>query len=271
MTRLDIALVELGLFDSREKAKLAIASGQVLVNGQAVTKASFKLVAGQQLSLSTEVLDYVSLGALKLLKAIEDFKLDFTGLRVLDVGASTGGFTEVALRQGATSVVAMDVGSNQLHPKLLADERVQSIENCHIRDFKLQHMQGQAADCLVTDLSFISLTQVFPYFGALLHDTAWVVALIKPQFEMIAREQLQNGIVREFKLHAPAIDRVLLSAQECGFWARTLSFSPVRDWRKNVEYLALFERQPCSLPNVKQCVQLAETEWKSVKRNQKNS
>lgn len=266
MSRLDVLLVQQGYFETREKAQLAIRSGKVRLDGLTVCKPGQAVRPLQQVAIEPDVLPYVSRGGLKLERAIEQFALHWQGKRVLDVGASTGGFTDVCLRAGAQVVYAMDVGSNQLHPSLRQHPQVRAYEKIHIRDFGLEQLDGRAVDVLVTDLSFISLRLVFAYFGPLLQADGQVVALIKPQFEFQEKKHFKNGIVREARYHVQAIEQVCEAARQTGFYLQQLTHAPVYDTEKNIEFLALFVRHSCTTPHSKAVVARAHEALKEIKR-----
>ena len=210
--RLDLILVDRGLFDTREKAKREIMAGNVIVNEQAVTKAGTNFKDTDELSIRIkDRLRYVSRGGLKLEKAIKIWNLDFRNKIILDIGASTGGFTDCALQNGAVRVYSVDVGTNQLDWRLKNDERVVSIEETHIKDLTTDDMENNRADFIVIDVSFISLTKVIPYLEKFLSENGQVVMLIKPQFEVGKEKIGKNGIVIDEKYHDEAIKKVVHS------------------------------------------------------------
>ena len=216
---------------SREKAQEMIQQGMVLVGGQECRKNSFDVSEFMSVVL-TGALKYVSRGGQKLECALDTFEIDPTGLRVLDVGASTGGFTDCLLQRGATEVFALDVGHCQLAPSLRANPRVRSFEGTHIRDAK--SVLPNSVDLLTCDVSFISLTQVISYFPCLLcGQDPRAILLIKPQFEV----RHKKSVVRDPKLHRWAITEVLTCAREQGFVCRGLIPSPIRGEEGNTEYL----------------------------------
>ena len=181
--RLDLILVEQELLETREKAKREIMAGNVIVNEQVVTKAGTMFKDNDDLNIRIRnKLKYVSRGGLKLEKAIKTWNLDFKDKLVLDIGASTGGFTDCALQSGAKYVYSVDVGKNQLDWKLRNDERVFSIEEMHIKDLEEKDINNKKVDFIVIDVSFISLTKVIPYFKKFLAKTGKIVMLVKPQF-----------------------------------------------------------------------------------------
>jgi len=241
--RIDAWLVENGHFESRGRAQLALKTGQVRCNGRTV-KPSHEVQPSDHIEVKGDPLRYVSRGGLKLEKAIRSFQLDFQGLTVLDVGASTGGFTDCALQHGAAKVVAVDVGTGQLVQSLRNDPRVIFYEDQDIRKLRLAQMGGQPADALVCDVSFISLTHVLPAFPPLLLPDGFAVLLIKPQFELEQRKALKGGIVKDEKLRKQAIRRVLECAQGLGFQQFGLVETDVEEGeKKNIEYLLLLRKK----------------------------
>ena len=194
--RLDLLLVEKKFFETREKAKREIMAGNVIVNEQAVIKAGMMFKDTDELNIRIkDKLKYVSRGGLKLEKAIKIWNLDFKDKLVLDIGASTGGFTDCSLQNGAKLVFSVDVGKNQLDWKLRNNEKVVSMEEMHIKDLKESDLKGKKVDFIVIDVSFISLTKVIPYFKKFLSENGKIIMLIKPQFE-VGREKIgKNGVV----------------------------------------------------------------------------
>lgn len=234
--RLDIALVEWGFEPSRSKAKASIKAGLVLVDGKRVTKASLEVSDFSQIEVEGTACPYVGRGGLKLEGAIKSFALVLDGMTCVDVGSSTGGFTECMLQFGAKQVFSVDVGTGQLDSKLLADPRVVSMEGTDIRDVSQDDLGG-AADFAATDVSFISLDKVLPSMARLLCDGGEAVCLIKPQFEA-GRESLgKNGIVRDPKVHVRVIEKVLQDAADAGFAVCDLDYSPISGGDGNIEYL----------------------------------
>ncbi len=240
-TRIDAWLVQNGHFESREKARMALEEGVVEVNEQPVRKSSFKISETDQVVVKAPALRYVSRGGLKLEKAIREFQLDFTDKIILDVGASTGGFTDCALQHGAARVFAVDVGSGQLHPSLQEHPRVRWWENLHIRDLTLE-MLGEQVDMIVVDVSFIGLRHVFPYLPPFLKKDGFIMTLVKPQFELEEKVRLKKGIVKDEKLRRQILEKVSESAQEQGFVLKEITSTDADEQRKNLEYLALWEK-----------------------------
>ncbi|BDU49901.1 TlyA family RNA methyltransferase [Haliovirga abyssi] len=239
--RLDVLLVEKGFFESREKAKRAIMAGIIVVNDKKVDKAGTKVKVESELRIKGTPLKYVGRGGLKLEKSIEAFELDFKDKLVLDIGASTGGFTDCALQNGARYVYSVDVGTNQLAWKLRQDSRVKSLENMHIKNLELKELDNNLVDYIVIDVSFISLTMVFNYLKKFLNDSGQVVALIKPQFEVGTANISKGGIVKDFSKHIMAIEKVINSAYENGLFIKKLDTSPITGTKGNVEYISLFD------------------------------
>ena len=235
--RLDSALVARGLVDSRTKAQRRIRSGDVTVQGVVVTKASHEVADDIAIEISGAP-DYVGRGALKLLAALEGWDIDPSGKLALDIGASTGGFTQVLLERGASRVVAADVGHDQLHSLLRDDPRVDSFEGINVRDITREWWErevGPMPSLIVSDVSFISLTQIIPGVVEVLGACDWI-ALIKPQFE-VGKGGVKEGIVTNPELRAFALESVLECAVTVGLQARGLMASPITGESGNLEYL----------------------------------
>ena len=242
--RLDILLVERGLSASREKAKATIMSGIVYVNGQKEDKAGavFPDTEALLLEVRGNVLPYVSRGGLKLEKAVREWKLDLTGLTCMDIGASTGGFTDCMLQNGAKKVFAVDVGHGQLDWKLRNDPRVVCMEKTNIRYITAEQIGGEKLDFASVDVSFISLDKVLPAAKPLLAPGARMVCLIKPQFEAGREEVGKKGVVRDPKVHIAVVEKILRLCGELGFLVLGLSYSPIRGPEGNIEYLIYIEK-----------------------------
>ena len=240
--RLDILLVNHGYADSREKAKAIIMSGNVFVNGQREDKAGATFEEeGIDLFIKENPLKYVSRGGLKLEKAIKTFPIQLEGKTCMDIGASTGGFTDCMLQNGAALVYAIDVGHGQLAWKLRNDERVICLEKTNFR-YVTREQVPKEIDFASVDVSFISLTKILPVANTLLKDKAHMVCLIKPQFEA-GREQVgKKGVVRDPKVHEEVIERIMTFLKEAGFKALGLTYSPVRGPEGNIEYLVWIEK-----------------------------
>ena len=238
--RLDVLLVSRGLAQSREKAKAVIMSGEVLVNGQREDKAGSMFDTAVEITLKHPPLKYVSRGGLKLEKAIQTYELNLEGKVCMDIGSSTGGFTDCMLQNGAARVYAIDVGTNQLAWKLRQDPRVVSMEKTNIR-YVTPDQIGEAVCFASVDVSFISLTKVLEPVRALLADRAQMVVLIKPQFEAGREKVGKKGVVRDPKVHEEVIEAVIHCALQLGFTVLALEYSPIKGPEGNIEYLLSLE------------------------------
>ena len=234
--RLDILLVEKGIFPTREKAKSAIMAGEVLVEGERVNKSGQRIKAESNISVMKKETAYVSRGGEKLEKALKVFNVNVKGKRVIDVGASTGGFTDCLLKSGAQKVYCIDVGYGQLAWKLQKDSRVVVIDRTNIRYLTADKFDD-LFELATIDVSFISLDKVLPAVYNLIKEKGEVVALIKPQFEA-GREFIQKGgLVKKAEVHQMVIERVGEKAQKIGFGIQDLTFSPLKKASGNIEYL----------------------------------
>ncbi len=240
--RIDVLLVELGFFPSREKAKAALMAGLVLVDNEPVDKSGMKVDRESDIKVKGSVHPYVSRGGLKLEKAIREFGLDLTGRTMLDIGASTGGFTDCALQHGAGHVYAIDVGYNQLDWSLRQDARVTVMERINFRFMTPEDIPGARPDFASIDVSFISLKLILPPLSQLLDAGADVVALIKPQFEAGREKVGKAGIVREPAVHREVLHSVLEAADASGFSLVDLTYSPITGGEGNIEFLARWKR-----------------------------
>jgi 23S rRNA (cytidine1920-2'-O)/16S rRNA (cytidine1409-2'-O)-methyltransferase len=235
--RLDLALVERGLVATRAKARDLIARGEVSVDGRIVSKAAMGVRVGQAIAVNAKAAAQVSRGAVKLAAALEHFELDAGGRVALDVGASTGGFTQTLLERGTTRVYAVDVGKGQLHTALTSDPRVVNLDDCDARSLD-RALVPDAIGAIVADVSFISLAKALPAALALAAAGCWLVALVKPQFE-VGREGVgKGGIVRDAALRERAVDDVRnwLAAQP-GWTVLGAMPSPIEGGSGNVEFL----------------------------------
>ncbi|MGP1612709.1 MAG: TlyA family RNA methyltransferase [Catonella sp.] len=240
--RLDVLLIERGFFESREKAKAVIMAGEVFVNGQREDKAGSKFDKDAEIEVRGKVLKYVSRGGLKLEKAVEVYGIDLENKVCIDIGSSTGGFTDCMIQHGAVLVYAIDVGTNQLAWKLREDPRVVSMEKTNIR-YVTEDQLPQKADFASVDVSFISLTKVLPSAICLLKEEAEMVCLIKPQFEAGREKVGKKGVVRDFAVHREVIEMVVNFSIELNFLIKGLTFSPVKGPEGNIEYLLYMEKQ----------------------------
>lgn len=237
--RADLLTVQQGLTDSREKAKRLIMAGQIYnQNNQRIDKVGEKLPIDTQLHIKGETLKYVSRGGLKLEKALNHFNLDISGKTVLDIGASTGGFTDVSLQNGARMSYALDVGYNQLDWKLRQDERVEVMERMNFRYAQLTDFKKGQPDFATIDVSFISLRLILPNLATILKLNSSVVALIKPQFEAGREKVGKKGIVKDVKVHEEVVSEILHFATNHGFSVSGLTFSPITGGTGNIEFLA---------------------------------
>ncbi len=234
--RLDILLVKRGLADSREKAKAMIMEGIVYVDGQKEDKAGTTFDEEASLEVRGDRLPYVSRGGLKLEKAMQVFGLDLTGRVCMDVGASTGGFTDCMLQNGAAKVYSVDVGRGQLHWKLRNDPRVVCMEKTNIRYVTPEDI-GEAVSFASVDVSFISLTKVLGPLQNLLDAAAQIVCLVKPQFEAGREKVGKKGVVRDKAVHREVIEKVISFARSLDFQILNLGYSPIKGPEGNIEYL----------------------------------
>jgi 23S rRNA (cytidine1920-2'-O)/16S rRNA (cytidine1409-2'-O)-methyltransferase len=246
-TRLDVALVEQGLFATRQEAQTAIMDGAVLINNEKVTKSGTSVSANDKIELRPGFTKqrYVSRGGLKLEKALEQFPVETRGRICLDVGASTGGFTDCLLQHGAAQVYAIDVGYGQLDWKLRTDERVVIKERVNARHLTPEELYPQGverASLAVIDCSFISLDKILPAVEKLLTpDDCEIVCLIKPQFEA-GREQVKKGVVRDGKVHLEVLQKTADFASALGFHVQACTYSPLKGPKGNIEYLMLLSK-----------------------------
>ncbi len=241
--RIDLVLAKLGKCPSREKARAAIEQGLVFVNGRPCTKASACVTPSDKIEVRGSACPYVGRGGFKLARALEVWGIDVAGLRCVDAGASTGGFTDCMLQAGAAHVWSIDVGHDQLHESLLADERVTSLEGLDIRD-ATPEMLGGAADFLGSDVSFISLGKVLPSLADLIHEGAYAVCLVKPQFEAGPEHVGKRGVVKDARVHAEVVGRVAAQARQAGLTVLDVTHSPIKGPEGNIEYLLLLKKGP---------------------------
>jgi len=242
--RVDKLLVERGLAESRTKAQAMVMAGVVLVNEQRINKASDLIAPDAEIRVKGSedpALRYVGRGGLKLETALREFEIKVEGLTCLDVGASTGGFTDCLLQHGADRVVSIDVGHNQIDWRLRTDPRVEVREGVNARYLKPEDFANRF-ELVVMDVSFISATKILPAIVPLLTDTGRLITLIKPQFEVGRGEVGKGGIVRDPQKHARVIDEVNRAAQELGLQVRNVIESPIHGADGNVEFLALYEK-----------------------------
>ncbi|WP_409346456.1 TlyA family RNA methyltransferase [Paenibacillus sp. MBLB4367] len=239
--RVDILLLEQGYFESREKARAAIMAGLVFAAEERVEKAGTKIPRATQLSVKGAVHPYVSRGGLKLEKAIRQFEIPLQGRVMMDIGASTGGFTDCALQNGASLVYAIDVGYNQLDWSLRSDSRVRVMERTNFRYMEPADLDGPRPDFATIDVSFISLKLILPPLAAILAGNGSVMALIKPQFEAGREKVGKTGVVRDSAVHREVLETVLSFAAGIGFQLEGLTFSPITGGEGNIEFLAYWK------------------------------
>ena len=234
--RLDQLLVDKGLATSRERAKTSIMAGNVFVDNQKIDKPGTKVDENAHLTIKGAEIPYVSRGGLKLEKAINTMGFSVSGKIVLDVGASTGGFTDCALQHGAKKIIAVDVGYGQLAWSLRQDPRVTCLERTNIRYLTIEEI-GAKADIATIDVAFISLEKVLPTVKNLLNNGCEILALIKPQFEAGRENVGKKGVVRDPQVHKQVISHIIQFAADIGLSARDLDYSPITGPEGNIEYL----------------------------------
>ena len=233
--RLDQLVVDKGLAPSRERARALILAGQVSVDGQPQTKAGTAIDSNADVALIAPDHPYVGRGGVKLAHALDVFQIDVEGREALDIGASTGGFTDVLLKRGAARVVALDVGHGQIDWTLRNDPRVVVIEHFNARRLRLSDLPGPV-DIVTIDVSFISLRQILPFVPPLLRPAADVIALVKPQFEA-GRSEIRKGVIRDPAVQSRVLEDVSAAAREVGLTPVSSTPSPITGAKGNVEYL----------------------------------
>ena len=265
-TRLDVALFERGFAESREKAKALIMAGIVYVNNQKSDKAGNTVKPDDIIEVRGETLKYVSRGGLKLEKAVSSFKINLENLICADIGASTGGFTDCMLQNGAKKVYSIDVGYGQLAWKLRTDERVINLERTNFR-YVTREQVPDALDFASVDVSFISLYHILPNLRTLLKEGGRAVCLIKPQFEAGRENVGKKGVVRDKAVHIAVIEKIIGLIKENNYSLLGLDFSPVKGPEGNIEYLCYIEKAEKS---EKRCVSTAaevvESSYKALER-----
>jgi 23S rRNA (cytidine1920-2'-O)/16S rRNA (cytidine1409-2'-O)-methyltransferase len=251
--RLDELLTEKGFFETKSKAQAAILAGKVKINDEKITKAGYQIKEDEKLDIQVEKNPYVSRGGFKIEKAIKEFNIDMTGKICLDAGASTGGFVDCMLQNGASKVYAVDVGYGQLDWKVRSDERVVVIERTNIKNCSQEEIYGEnpiECDFLSADLSFISLEKVLDNFKKLLCKQEMVL-LIKPQFEA-GREKIQKGgVVRDKSVHLEVIQNVINYASKLDLFPQNLTYSPITGPSGNIEYLIYLKDEKKTLEDDK--------------------
>ena len=244
-TRLDVYLFENGYTKSRSAAQSLIMEGSVYINNQKAMKAGDMVAGDEKIEVRGKTLEYVSRGGLKLEKAMKCFDLTLDGLVCMDIGASTGGFTDCMLKNGAARVYSVDVGYGQLAWKLRQDERVINMERTNIRYVTGEDVDDEL-DFFSVDVSFISLKKVLPVAYNLLKDGGKGVCLIKPQFEAGREKVGKKGVVRDIAVHKEVIENVIKFTKEIGFCVKGIDFSPIKGPEGNIEYLMFLEKSEAS-------------------------
>lgn len=229
------------LISTRVRAEQIIRESGVLVNGKLFNKPGKKVPKDATLELLAEEIPWVSRGALKLIKAIETWNLDFIDKIVLDIGASTGGFTEVALQHGASKVFCVDVGRDQLHSRIKEDQRVVNLEKTHVRELTSKLIPDEIDICVI-DVSFISLEKIFPFIHSFLKPKAEIIALVKPQFEVGKEHVGKGGIVKNKSLYPHVLDKISLEVSKNNMLAKQTIESPILGGDGNMEFLMLLEK-----------------------------
>lgn len=265
-TRVDVALVERGLSESREKAQASIMAGLVYIGQQKVNKASEQVSEEDELTIRGSAHPYVGRGGLKLEKAIRSFGADLTGKVCMDIGCATGGFTDVCLRNGASHVYAIDVGYGQFDWKLRNDERVTLMERTNARALTPE-MVPLHPTVTVMDVSFISIKLIIPVAAQLMGDDGVFYTLIKPQFEVGRGRVGKNGVIRETSLHEEVLRDIVAFCPSIGWQVQALDFSPITGPKGNIEFLAKItkkqtEEEPCTDEFIHHLVKKAHEETK---------
>jgi 23S rRNA (cytidine1920-2'-O)/16S rRNA (cytidine1409-2'-O)-methyltransferase len=254
--RADVALVEAGLFASREQAKAAIMAGRVRLDGSPLTKPGTQVDPAAVFAVEP-MPEFVSRGGHKLAGALDTFGVDVRGLRAIDVGASTGGFTDCLLQRGATSVLALDVGYGQLAWKLRCDPRVTVLERTNIRNVEAD-LVGAPFDLAVIDVSFVGLGKVLPSVAGLVREGGGILALVKPQFEAGKARVGKRGVVRAPEVHVDVLESVVREAAELGWSATDLTWSPIKGPEGNIEFwVRLAAGEPSAGPDAADIVRRA--------------
>lgn len=258
--RLDEILVEHNFFETKSKAQASIMAGDVKVNDKVITKAGFQIAFSSELNIEIKTMPYVSRGGFKIEKALKEFNVDLNGRICLDAGASTGGFTDCMLQNGASKIYAVDVGYNQLAWKLTKDSRVKNIEKTNIKNAEFSNIYDEnelIADFCAMDVSFISITKILNNLKNLLSPDFEIITLIKPQFEA-GKEDVGNGVIKDEKIHIKILSSLIEFFKENGFTLINLTFSPIKGPKGNIEYLAHLKSSGISIePNIPELVNKA--------------
>lgn len=239
-TRLDVQLTQTGMYETRQKSVFAIKAGAILVNGKTITKTSFPVSETDKIEIVAPGLKYVSLGGLKMEKALKSFHLNVKGMRVIDIGASTGGFSDCLLQNDAAKILCLDVGSDQLHQKLRNDSRISYFENVDVRFFESLPHEFTEPDLIVVDVSFISVKQFIPTIKKLCSAKTRLIVLIKPQFELSEKVKMKNGILLNEPLRKKLVSGVVEEFKLNSFELIAKVETDVEHKKKNIEELAYF-------------------------------
>lgn len=250
------------MFTSREKAKSSIMAGLIYVDGQRIDKPGTPVDFDSEITVKEDLCPYVSRGGLKLEKALKLFDFSLKDSVAVDIGASTGGFTDCMLQKGAKKVYAIDVGYGQLDWKLRNDDRVVNMEKVNVRYLDPESID-EKADFISIDVSFISLNLVFPVASKLLSEEGSLVCLVKPQFEAGRNQVGKKGIVRDSKVHREVIEKVIKYGENNELYSHGLTYSPVTGTKGNIEYLLFMKKEPsCEVLNPEETVQSSHEELK---------
>jgi len=242
--RLDILLHQQGAASSREKARGLILAGQVMVQGRIIDKPGTLVSSSEEIEVRGRTHNYVSRGGVKMEKAARDFAVDFQNKTVMDIGASTGGYTDYALQNGAAIVYAVDVGYGQLDWKLRNDARVVNLERTNIRYLDLS-LIPELIDIVMIDVSFISTVKVFPVVRQVVKENGLVVCLVKPQFEAGRELVGKKGVVKDRRVHAQVLEKCIREAEKQGLYCADITFSPITGPQGNIEFFILLKTTPC--------------------------
>lgn len=244
--RIDVLLVEQGLCETRERAKRAVMAGLVYIQEERVDKAGEKVDVTTKLTVKGDVMPYVSRGGYKLEKAIKEFHIDCKDKTLIDIGSSTGGFTDCALQNGAKLSYAVDVGYNQLAWKLRQDERVEVMERTNFRYCTMENFAKGQPNLASIDVSFISLRIILPVLREIISDDGDILALVKPQFEAGKDQVGKKGIIREKKVHNDVVTKMIDFTLKTGFDVHNITFSPIKGGDGNIEFLMHLKKAPSS-------------------------
>lgn len=245
--RIDSVLVKRKIFTSRQKAKYAIENKTVYVNNKLIEKNSKLVGINDKIEIKGETLPFVSRGGLKLEKALKEFEINLYDKICMDIGASTGGFTDCMLKNKAKKVYAIDVGHNQLSEELINNPKVINMEGTNIKDVEMQSFEP--IDFIGTDVSFISIVHVLPKIYELLKIKGKAIVLIKPQFEAGKANINKNGVVKDIKVHKKIVNNIIILANKIGFKILELTYSPIKGPAGNIEYLIYIEKNEDNLLN----------------------